>query len=381
MGWERRILVDQETQASDSATRRYTLPRAGLLSGLDLRTRITNGSTAGEEAVVDALDRIEVVADGHDYLVSLEGVELYRWAWFNLRRCPSQHRNEAANGVQELLLPILFGRYMGDPEFALDLGAYRDVELRVTYSPTIAATSFATGTVQFHCPMIISDDGVGIGNRRGWLRTVQVYAFTSAASGEELIEMARLYPYWDIMVYAREAAIDDGTDITQVEVRANDRRVIPFTGRWDDIQAANEIELGIDPRVKVTALRADGGAVDMLTGRIRDAQVSGVFDYTADTDWPSFGLDTIAGDRVTCGVQLNEGSGTWAGVDPDTTRRAIYITAAGLGVGNAVLLPFATRLGPEFVLDAPNFSRLQLALTQGGADAAVRVSTREMVLA
>ncbi len=379
MGWERRLLLDQETQSSDSATRRITLPRSGLLSGLELRTRITNGSTAGEESVMEAIDRVEVVADGSDYLFSLEGTELYRWAWFWLRRVPPQSRTEAASAVQELLLPILFGRYMGDPRYSLDLSRYRDVELRVQYSPTIAATSFATGTTQFHIPMLLSDDGAPPGPREGFLRTTQVYAFTSVASGDEIIELARAYPYWDLMVYCREAGIDDGTDITVAEVRANDRRLIPYTGRWDDIQAANEIELDIDPEVVVYALRADGGAVNMFTGRIRDAQTTCLFDYTADTDWPSVGVDSVAGDQVTCGVQLNEGSGTWAGVDPDTTRRPIYLSAKGLGVGNAILLPFATRLGSEFALPAPDYSRLQLVLTNGGAGGAVRVSTRELV--
>jgi hypothetical protein len=47
MTFERRLLLDQETQSSNAATRRLWLPRRGLLSGLQLRTRITNGATSG----------------------------------------------------------------------------------------------------------------------------------------------------------------------------------------------------------------------------------------------------------------------------------------------------------------------------------------------
>jgi len=380
MGWERRILLDQETQASDAATRRIALPRTGLLSGLEVRVRITNGSTAGEESVMEAIDRIEVVADGSNYLFSLEGSELLRWAWFVQSRPPAQFRNEALSTVQELTLPVMFGRYLGDPEFSLDLSQYRDVELRIQYSPTIAVTSFATGTVQLHIPMWISDDVSPPGPRRGWLRTTQTYAFVSAASGETIIELARAYPYWDIMVYCREAGIADGVDITQAELRANDRRLIPFTGRWDDIQAENEAILAIDPYVSIYALRANAAVIPMFTGRVRDARVMPEFTYIAATDFPMYTIASIAGDQITLAGQLVEGSGTWAAVALDTTRRALRVVARGLGVGNAILLPFATLHGnPDFVLPAPSYSRLQLALTNGGADGAVRVSTRELV--
>jgi hypothetical protein len=380
MGWERRILVDQETQASDAATRRIALPRTGLLSGLEVRVRITNGSTAGEESVMEAIDRIEVVADGSNVLFSLEGTELMRWAWFILGRCPAQFRNEALSTVQELTLPVHFGRYMCDPEFSLDLSQYRDVELRIQYSPTIAATSFATGTTQLHIPMYISDDVSPPGPRRGWLRTTQVYAFVSAASGETIIELPRAYPYWDIMVYCRESGIEDGVDITQAELRANDKRLIPFTGRWDDIQAENEVLLNMDNYLKVYALRANAATVSMFTGRIRDVNVELVWTETANLDFPIFHPASIAGDVITLNGFIVEGSATYAGTTLDTTRRPLYIGARGLGVGNAILLPFATVRGnPDFVLPAPSYSRLQLALTNGGADGAVRVSTRELV--
>jgi hypothetical protein len=274
----------------------------------------------------------------------------------------------------------MFGRYLGDPEFSLDLSQYRDVELRIQYSPTIAVTGFATGTTQLHIPMWISDDVAPPGPRRGWLRTTQTYAFVSAASGETIIELARAYPYWDIMVYCREAGIDDGVDIIQAELRANDRRLIPFTGRWDDIQAENEALLDIATLFRVYALRANAAVVPMFTGRIRDVNVELVWTETAALDYPIFHPASVAGDQITLNGFLVEGSATYAATALDTVRRPLYIAARGLGVGNAILLPFATLHGnPDFVLPAPSYSRLQLALTNGGADGAVRVSTRELV--
>jgi len=379
MSWERRLLLNAETQVSDSATRRIALPRKGALSALMLRTRITNGATAGEEHIVDAIDKVEVVADGSNVLFSLEGVELLRWAWYWLKRFPPQSWNEGLSVVQELNLPIFFGRYLGDPMFYLDLGQYRDVELRIQYSPTIAATSFATGTTQFHIPFWVDDSGSPPGPRLGFLRTTQVKAFTSVASGDDITELSRLYKYWDLMVYCREAAIADGVDITTVEVRVDDKRIIPFTGIWDDIQAENQQMFDIDPLVKVTALRANAATIGMLCGRILEAKVKERFTYVAATDFPMHTIASVAGDVITVAGQLVEGSATYAAVALDTTRRTLDVQAHGLGIGNAIVIPFALNGNPDLALDPTQMARLQLALTNGAAGGAVKISTRELV--
>lgn len=379
MGFERQLLLDQETQASDAATRRIPLPAEGGLSGLELRTRITNGSTAGEESIMEALDTIEVVADGSNVLFALEAAELARLNWFVDGRFPPSCRNEAADGVQELTLPILFGRFLGDPEFYLDLAQYRRVELRIEYSPTIAVTSFAAGTTEFHIPMWISPPDAMPGPRRGWLRTTQVYNFLSVLAGQERIELARLHPYYDIMVYAREAGIDDGVDITVAEIQINDRRFTPFIGRWDDIQNENERMFGIDPSVIVHANRADDAAISMFTGRIRDARVEVVQDLAAAADFTLVNVASVAGDQITLHAFQVEGSSTYADTILQVTRQELYVTAKGVGVGNAILIPFALRGNPDLALPAPDFSKVELVLTNGAAGADVRVATREIV--
>jgi hypothetical protein len=211
MPFERSILVDQEVQTLDSATRRIELPEDGYLSAIALEVSIQNGATAGEEPVVDAIDRVEVIADGSQSLFSLEGFELHRWNWFWQRKEPAGERNEAASTQrQSLTLIIPFGRFVGDTLYALPLGAFRNVELRIQYSPTIAATGFTTATTRFHAVMYWAPADQAPGNRVGWLRTTQIDSFTSAASGERVTELPQANPLWDLMVYAREAAIADG---------------------------------------------------------------------------------------------------------------------------------------------------------------------------
>ncbi len=381
MTFERRLLLDQETQSSDSATRRVPLPRRGLLSGLTLRTRITNGATSGLEKIFTAIDRVEIVADGSNYLFSIQGAALYRLAHFIYKVEPPHRQDQQASVVQELTLPILFGRYFGDPDFALNLGKYRDVELRIQYSPTIAATEFVTGTTQFHVVMWIDDDDTVIGSARGFIRTTEARQFTTAASGVDLTELARRYPYYDIMVYCREATIDDGVDLTIAEVRVDDGQYIPATGRWDDWQAENEKVLGIDVRHNGIMLRGDTETFDTHTGRIWWATSTVIFVQTDAAGIVTVDIGSIAGDRLTMSVSDTADAAASTHFTAAAADRPITWEAKGLGVGNAILIPFALHDNPDLALDAHDRGRLQLALTQGGAGGDTQVVTRELVAA
>jgi hypothetical protein len=380
MTFERRLLLDQETQSSDAATRRVSLPRSGLLSGLTLRTRITNGATSGLEKIFTAIDRVEVVADGSNVLFSMTGAALYRWGHFVYKVEPPHRQDQQASVVQELTLPILFGRYFGDAAFGLNLARYRDVELRVQYSPTIAATEFVTGTTQFHVIMVLDDDQSVVGGALGFLRTTETFAFTTAASGEQVIELARMYPYWDIMVFCREVTIDDGVDITIAEVRVDDRAYIPATGRWDDWQAYNEKEMGIDPRHSGIMLRGDTETFDTHTGRIWMALI-GIIGTQSDANGIfSAMIASIAGDRLTMSVSDTADAAASTHFTAAAADRAIHWEAKGLGVGNAILIPFAYD-NPDLALPSRDRARVQLALTNGGAGGTCEVVTRELVAA
>ena len=379
MGLERRLLLDREVQPTDAATRRVEIGRDVALSGILLRIECTNGATSGAELLIDAIDRIEVV-DGSQVLFSLEGVELYKWNWIWLRKRPPQVRSMVAGGVQELALFIPFGRTIGDKRLYLPTGRFQRPELTVEFSPTISATTFATGTftitaVEYSWPL-----GEVPGATMGYLRTRQIRAFTSAASGDEDIELDRTNPYMGALVYAREAAIADGVDVTIVEVRENDGRVIPFRGRFLDIQMENQVMFDLDPVEEGIALLTDAETVDTLLSRVLSASVHLVEDTGgADANHPLARIATITADRLAMSVVEVDEAGTQADSAVATALYELHWRARGIGVGNAVFIPLALPGDIENPYMAPQKNKVQLRLTQGAAGATVRVSTQELV--
>lgn len=379
---ERRYLLNREVQAVDSATRTIELAEQGLVSALLLRLECTNGATAGEERIIDAVDRVEVIADGSDVLFSLEGVELYKWQYAWLRRRPPQILTQRAAAVQEVALWVPFGRFLGDRELYLDLARFNRVELRVQHSPTIAATSFATGTFTISAIEYGWRAGVFAGGGRGFLRTRQIRSFTSVAAGEELVELDKRHPFLAAMVYAREANVADGTDITTVELREEDGRVIPWTARWLDAQMENQEMLALDPTEEGVALQTDAGTIDTLVSRIVDAEVHVEDDTPAEDDAHPYGkIASINADRITLSVVEEDFTAAAPTSALSATRYPVHWRARGIGIGNAVLVPLAMPGDIDNPYNLEGKGRVELALTQGGAGAAVRVSTQELVAA
>jgi hypothetical protein len=380
--WERRPIIDQRALGSDAATEMIDLPKRGALSGLDVRLAWTNGATGGAgEDIIDAVDRIEVIANGADVLYSLEGIEVAKWAHHINRRPVVQNRDDRNGVVQFAILPVRFGRKLGDRELWLNLGQYTNLELRVQYSPTISAGAFATGTgVLDVIGHIYRGEELPPGGR-GFLRTTQINAFTSAAAGEEIIRLARRYPYAAILVYAFEAAIADGVDITRVALEGNSGRHIIFDGRWVDVQETVAQMLGIESREHFYAQRADNETIETRLGRIIAAELQVEQDLAAAADFTLANVASIAGGQITTHAFIVEGSATYAATILQTTDQDIHVMASGHGVGNAVLIPFAVDSDLAGALPAPEFAELELVLTQGAAGAAVRVSTQEIVAA
>jgi len=379
MPLERRALLDRVVESNDSGVRRRELSRGVALSALLLRIECTNGATAGEEELFDAIDRVEVV-DGSEVLFSLTGPELHRRQWVWLKKRPPFIRTQRASAVQEIALLIPFGRFIGDGELWLPTGNFQRPEVTIEFSPTISGTAFTTATFTITVIEYAWPSPSAAPPAVGWLRHRQIRDFTSLASGDEDIELSRQFPYMDAFIYAREVNVVDGTDITIVEVRENDGRVIPFRGRWLDIQMENQLMLDLVSVEKGVALQADNGTIDTLISRFIKASITMEQDWTADAAATGFAaIASVSADRITLAL-IDEDYTAAAPVSAsNTAREVINWEAEGIGIGNAVLIPLAMPGDIRNPFPANRLEKLELRLTQGGAGATVRVSTTELV--
>lgn len=374
----RRVVLDNEVQSSDDATKIVKLPLSNYLHTLFVKVKVTNGATSAKnQSVEDVVDRIEVVANGSDVLFSLTPAEIKRWnLWVTGINAP-QVRNETAGAVQEMLFPVHFGRMPFDPDYFLPCARLSDLEVRIKYSPTIAVTSFATGTVTIS---VFADMTMGgaPGDYRGTLSHKTVRAFTSAASGDDQTLIPRGNLLRQAMVYAYEAAIDDGTDITRVKFDLNNEERVPYNIAWNDLRDLNSYSNWVVHEENIVAFCADTDVINSKVSRIQHVGVSEKFVYTLATDLISFRrVTSITGDALTIEGSTGKLTAGTEDLTADATARATMLQVKGEGLSHAVILDFAG-LGEQSILNTSEFDQVRLTLTQGGAGADVRISTQEV---
>lgn len=378
--WQRRVLLDRETVTPDSTTRRLELPKTDFLSALEVRYRADNATARNPNTIVGAVSRVEVIADGAKVLFSMRGEELVRHNWFMMRQHPAWQVSEDPGDDQWVHLIVPFGRMPYDPQLALPLEAFTSVELRVTVNPVIAAGGFVTGSGQLTVAAIMYREGAPPGGHAGFLRTTEVFSFTSAGAGDRRVELPRLFPYRHIMVTALNPGVEDGVGITTVKLDLDTGTRVPIEGRWTDLQDENSRLLGINCEAEQILFVAHGDTADLYATRIQSVRAVAETGFVGvNTQLPVRQVSSVSGNRATiAGAIVYDPAATATAIN-DTTARRTRAKALGVSVPYAVLIPFDVGGDLSQVLNPRDFSKVELVLTQGGANADVRVILQEIV--
>lgn len=372
--------VNDEVQSSDAATWTYRLPKEGALHTIMLGAACTNGATGGRAvSIFDVVDTIEVVADGSKVLYSLTPREIEKRYETEHGHALNVVQSEAAAAVQRAVFPIMFGRKLYDAPMFLPLSRYNDVQLRVTYSPTIAADGgFATGTTTFDVQLIITPQAE-LPSYLGTLITKTIKAFTSAASGDDATKLSLLNRIRNIGIYAYEANVSDLTDITRVLLRANAGDQILFDADILQFYQLNRELFGAEIVHTARLFAQDNDTFDTRIGNIAVWDISIALAMSDANDTFSLvNIDAYTGDRVVIGLQdadITAGAETFATRATDTE---LYITTRSFGPSYFGLIPFMYVDAPEGYLNTLAYSELEVVLTQGGAGADTRISTQEL---
>jgi len=260
----------------------------------------------------------------------------------------------------------------------LPLNRFNDLKLRVQFSPVISATvGFATGTFTLDVLGLISPETPPV--YMGTLVTRNINNFTSAASGDDTTELHLGQVLRDVNIYAYEAAIADGVDITDVELRADDGGFSYFNNNWNELIDLNALWYESDIEHNILTFMNDN---DTLDTRISVPDHFSLGDETAAVVGSNLSehvaVDTIAGDRLTFNVSEIDATAGSETHTTQTTRQPVAVNVGKKEPSYNVLLPFDWSDDPNTWLNTRELSRLQLLLTQGAAGADTRVSTCEV---
>lgn len=127
-------VVRQDSVDMGGETNTYELETAGILSYIDLLVDFTVDTDGDDfvKSILDWLTTIEVIGNSTDILLSLDGRELAALNFFMTKHPVTETRTEKQLAHNYMHIAIPFGRYLNDPEYALDLANWDLVELNIT---------------------------------------------------------------------------------------------------------------------------------------------------------------------------------------------------------------------------------------------------------
>lgn len=379
MAWKKwRVLSSQTTETSDSGTVTIDLPNSNILHTLLMLFEITNGATNTQgQDMSDVIDKIELIGDGSKVIASLEPETLKNLSLLVAGQNITETIDEGGGSIQKAQYPLFFGRDWFDPNFWLDLAKFTDLQLKIEYSPTIAATSFATGTFTHTVLGLMSMQGAP-GNYQGTFRHRIIKNFTSAASGVEEVEPPQILPYAYLMVRAYEAGVADGTDINNVKFHVNNEERVYADLSWEELVYLNQ---SLWPVVTKKAMTLDRTSADTVNTRISRIIAAMINSEAAET---SAEVTGITGDQLTLQVNdqstqaVNEGGTATYSIHADETADvALRLLVESRQIPFSVFVPIADPMAGEF-FDPTQWDEVTLELTQGGAGADVDVVLTEV---
>lgn len=234
-------------QALDNVgTKIIDLRTTDPISAIRLSFFGTNGSVSNKSNFInDVITKIELV-DGSDQLLSLSMKEAQALQFRRTGKMPYMRPGESADGSQEEQVMLLFGRFLWDPEYFMDLTKFRNPQLKITTNiaavRAIGTDAFATGTLKVTVDLLVIQEGAEAA--KGFFMAKNIYGFTSGTSGDEHIDMPMDYPYVGLMVRAYAAGMDIDENITKLKLNCDAGKFIPLEKYIKDLYKNEEEDFG-----------------------------------------------------------------------------------------------------------------------------------------
>jgi len=200
--WLYKTFQSQKSFDGDSGTEVFDLPKRGIISNIMLESYALSGTQKVSIMSQDIFSKIEIIGNGSTVIQSLTGTQVQASQAHDDGRL-SQDKEMVPSGGCYGYFDIRFGRFVGDPKYALDCGRWDAVELKVTYDlaagGTKGTTGYTTATGKLKAYGLYSPEGDGV-SPVGYLKKELKKTHTTTAGGTEDLALPTDFPYRRILL-------------------------------------------------------------------------------------------------------------------------------------------------------------------------------------
>lgn len=352
----RDAVIEYQKVLDDAGTSTKDLDLVDPVSALYLEFEATNGSVTNEDAFIsDVITKIEIV-DGSEVLYSLNESQLEALHFYKTGRTPILFPSEWLSGHQRHGCLLLFGRYLWDPDYAMDFTKFKNPQLKITSNlaaiHTVGTSGFITNTL---LATIVAKVMENAKKPTQYLMAKEIESFTSATTGEKRVDLPTDLIYRMLMgrFYVRGSDIREV--ITDLKMTCDSDKFIPMNRKVIQLDAEAFAQFG---RVafKHDAYRHNNESVRLLCNMEPNWHP-----YISVTDIRR--MITIFDEWSSqCIIQIEDAAG--AG---DATDRNLSGIESGHALHATLPIPFGEMSDPASWFDPKPYKKVELVLTQGVA--------------
>lgn len=353
----RNVELYYQQALDDVGTKIIDLKTTDPITAVRLNFYGKNGAThCKDNRLNDVVTKIELV-DGSDQLLSLTLKEAQALQFRRTGKMPYMRPGEKNDGEQEESTLLMFGRYLWDPEYYLDLKKFRNPQLKITTNiaaiAAAGAEGFLSNYLKLTIDLLVIEEGAEAA--KGFMMAKNVRGFTSGTSGDEPTDLPRDYPYVGLLVRAYVAGNDVNENITKLKIDCDTGKFIPIDKFTKDIYKAEEEDLG-PAELRYQIFRKHGETVTHDLNH--DPQVSltpSVAGHIAGNSWSW-------SSRLYLVLTNHDGTAI-------TSEELVHMIVKGSCPHSTIHLPFGKRMEPATYFDPKLHEDIKLKLTQGAASA------------
>lgn len=355
----REVYLENRRVLADSGEITTPINVRDVITSISIELRATNGASSNKDVTMaDCLTSIDLL-DGSEVLWSLSGHQLFALTAYNLGRIPYQLITEMPGLTQNLYGVLQFGRWPGDPSYGFDPSKFNNPQLRLKWNlaavNAVGATGFVSGTGRIS---YVAEVMEGAPLPVAMLCAKQEYSFTTAASGDETIDLPTDRRIKRVLLRSYEAGVGILSDISRVKLSVDQDKFIPLDMTASDIARMTAIRNG-EFFYKHGFYHNDADTIYFVT-KLEEV----------------VGIHRDGGDSVIGYANNGIGQGTLSlitGGSADTTDRTLWAHVHGMYPYSVVCLDMGEWDDPASWLETPLYKSLRMILTQSGADGAASI--------
>jgi len=361
----REVLLESDKTVDDSGTHTMNIDITDPITAMYIQFRATNGATSNVASPAShCISKIELV-DGGRTIWSMPGLMQRGLNAHLMGVTPHSKISEIGGDSQYDNIPIYFGRYKYDPNYAFNPTSFLNPQLKVTWNlaavNAVGATGFVTATGRLTVQAHVMED---VAAPTGCLVNMEYEDFTSAASGDYISELPRDRVWRALLVRAYEAGVALNTSLSNLKLTFDNGKYIPFDMSIPKFWRMMVSDFGVI-NSEVLAYVDDAAAFQNWLAFVIGANVNG---RTASHIVTANNHDNS---QSTVNIQDDAGS--------TQTGAGVWFRGRGTSLENCVVYPFGHPQYVETWLNPNAYKNAKLYLTQGNAGANVKVALQEVL--